>query len=157
MLSAFNAVGVAYLVVSARSVAALRAPRATGNLDNFVRRDKENSKRVRRALLKSGAPTARLSSDDFAAPDAIVQFGVPPNCIDILTSIDCVGFYYAWRNRVAVEIDDVAVTCVGLDDLVANKRATGPAKDRADVQRLERIRNAKPAGNSIRSNRRGRN
>lgn len=139
MLCALNAEGVKYLVVGAHAMAAHNAPRATGDLDILVRPDAENAQRVLRALIRFRAPTTHLSADDFALPDAIVQFGVPPNRIDLITSIDGVEFETGWKNRMSVKVEDVPVECIGLTDLIANKRATGRSKDKADLKRLERM------------------
>jgi hypothetical protein len=37
-------------------------------------------------------------------------------------------------------LDDLAIPVIALDDLIANKRASGRARDLADVELLERVR-----------------
>jgi len=56
LLLAFNAEAVEYLVVGGYAVGIYAEPRATKDLDIFVRSDEENSKAVFRALAQYGAP-----------------------------------------------------------------------------------------------------
>ena len=65
------------------------------------------------------------------------QIGLPPVRIDILTRITGVEFEAAWGNRLDTEIDDLRVPVIGRHELLANKRALGRTRDRADVEMLE--------------------
>lgn len=68
----------------------------------------------------------------------MIQLGKEPNRIDLLTSISGVGFEDAWSTRVAREIDGLAVTFIGRDALLRNKASTGRAKDRIDLEELQK-------------------
>src|SRR5436853_7183498 len=92
ILSAFGNTGVEFLVVGAYALAAHGLPRATGDLDLWVRCGAENAQRIMAALAGFGAPLADISEQDFVAPGIVVQIGVIPRRIDILTEIDAVGF-----------------------------------------------------------------
>lgn len=99
MLVALNDANVDYLVVGAYAVAVHGYPRATGDLDLWVRADKETAPRVMRALAAFGAPMHEIAEADFATPSTVFQIGVPPGRIDILTTI--LGVDRAWgRNAV---------------------------------------------------------
>ena len=137
MLSAFNAEGVEYLVVGAYAMASYGFPRATGDLDFWIRRSPDNADRVLRALGAFGAPTDQITHEDLLTPDIVVQFGVEPNRIDILTSIDGVEFEEAYPNRSVTRLESVDVPLLGLEELIQNKRATGRPKDLADLAHLE--------------------
>lgn len=139
MLSAFNAEGVEYLVVGAYALAAHGLPRATGGLDFWIRRTPENADRVLRALSEFGAPVDRISRDDLLTPELILQIGVEPSRIDILTSIDGVEFEAAHARRLVARVDDVIVPLLGLEELIQNKRAVGRPRDLADVAQLEAV------------------
>ena len=56
MLSCLKDEKVDFLVVGAYALAAHGFPRATGDLDIWVRNDPENADRIMRALIKFGAP-----------------------------------------------------------------------------------------------------
>lgn len=137
MLSAFDEEDVEFLVVGAYALAAHGLPRATGDLDLWVRRSPDNAERVLGALRAFGAPTTDLSTDDLVSPDVVFQIGVEPRRIDILTSIDGVEFDAAWANRERIEVDDLELPVLGRRDFITNKRALGRPQDLADVARLE--------------------
>ncbi len=82
---------------------------------------------------------APISVEDFATPDIVYQIGVPPQRIDILTSITGVDFTAAWDSRLKVEIDGMQVSILGLRDLLVNKSSTGRDKDQADLPTIRRL------------------
>lgn len=88
MLRALAAAEAEFLVVGAYAVAGHGVPRATGDIDLWVRPSVDNAARLWRALERFGAPRSRLAPESFAQPDVVYQIGLPPNRIDILTSID---------------------------------------------------------------------
>ena len=136
IISAFNAASVEYLIVGAYAVAAHGLPRTTGDIDFWIRPTPENAERVWRALSEFGAPMERVDVDDFASPDMIVQFGVPPGRIDIITSVEAVEFPEAWAERLTVPMDGVTAYVIGREHLLRNKRAVGRPQDLADAERL---------------------
>lgn len=137
MLSALSAAGAEFLVVGAYALSAHKLPRATGDIDIWVRPTKENAERVWNALVAYRAPRSHLSREDFAVPNTVYQIGLAPSRIDILTSIDGVVFEDAWPNRIQEQVDNVSFFVIGRDDLIRNKRATGRPKDLADLAWLE--------------------
>ena len=54
-----------------------------------------------------------------------------------LTGISGLTFEQAWANRIEQSVEGVRGPVLGLSDLLANKRASGRDKDRADVKGLE--------------------
>ena len=139
MLLALNDAGVEYLLVGAYALAAHGSPRATGDIDFWVRADIENSKRVWSALISFGAPTSEITVNDFATAGIVFQIGLPPERIDILTSISGVNFADAWTCRLVVEIDGMSVPVLGLKDLLVNKSSSGREKDNADIPTIKRL------------------
>ena len=139
MLLALNDASVEFLLVGAYALAAHGCPRATGDIDFWVRANSENAERVFSALTAFGAPTDQVSIDDFATPGIVFQIGVPPQRIDILTMISGVQFEEAWKNRLTVEIEGITVSVLGLQDLLLNKQSTGREKDAADIPLIKRL------------------
>ncbi len=137
MLSALSEAQAEYLVVGAHALAAHGTPRATGDLDLWVRPSEENAKRVWRALIRFGAPLEGLREADFTEPDLVIQIGVPPVRIDLLTSVSGLTFEPVWSERIEVEIDGLTVPVIGRRALIDNKRAAGRPKDLADIHALE--------------------
>lgn len=137
ILSAFSDEGVEYLLVGAYALAAHGLPRSTGDIDLWVLASPANAERVLRALARFGAPLDDLSAADFTRPDSVVQIGVPPRRIDILTSVAGLSFQDAWPRRLDVVIDGIGIPVLGRADQAVNKRAVGRPQDLADAAWLE--------------------
>ena len=125
------------MVVGAFALAAHGVVRATGDIDLWIQRSAENADRVLRALRRFGAPVSTINRDDLQAPDTVVQIGVAPSRVDILTSIDGLDFVAAEANCLYIEVEELLIPVIGRADLIANKKATGRPQDRADVESLE--------------------
>ena len=136
LLASFNSHGVDYLVVGAYALAFHGAPRYTGDIDLLVRPDPENARAVLAALADFGFASLGLSESDFLTPDRVVQLGVPPVRIDLLTSLTGVSWEEARAHRVAGHYGDIPVHFIGKTEYVRNKRATGRKKDAADLEAL---------------------
>ncbi len=137
MLSALNEANADYLVVGAYALAAHGYPRATGDLDIWVKPSSENAVRVWHALAAFGAPMSNLTPNDLSCRGIVFQIGVVPCRIDVLTSISGVEFETAWQNRVTVQIENIEIRVIGRHDLLINKRASGRAKDQVDADTLD--------------------
>ncbi len=125
------------MVVGAYALAAHGMPRATRDIDLWVGTAGDNPGRVRRALIRFGAPVEDLSVEDLRRPDLIFQIGVAPQRIDILTSIDGVDFAEAWPDRLEAELGGLRVPVLSREDLIRNKRAAARPQDLADLAWLE--------------------
>jgi hypothetical protein len=136
LLALFNAHHVDYLIVGGYALAFHGVPRFTGDLDIFVRADAGNAQRIVAALAAFGFASAGLASSDFDRPDQVVQLGVPPVRIDLITSISGVSWDAAWAGRIEGRYGDVPAPYIGREQFVANKRATGRTKDLADLEGL---------------------
>lgn len=88
--------------------------------------------------MRFGAPLTTLgfSEGDLTRPGQVVQIGLPPRRIDMLTGISGVDFEEAWPGRVVHDVGPLRVPFIGREELVRNKRAAGRAKDRADPEAL---------------------
>jgi hypothetical protein len=128
---------VEFIIVGAYALAAHGFPRATGDIDIWVRNSSDNARKILRAVMKFGAPNAALTEDDFTSPAMVVQLGVEPCRIDLLTGIDGVEFDEAWKNKVGITVDGLELHILSRTDLLKNKLATGRAKDQGDIAWLE--------------------
>ena len=128
-----------FLVVGAHALAVHGVPRATQDLDVWVDPSPENAVRVWRALAAFGAPLDDLGIrvEDFSTPGTVVQVGLPPRRIDVLTAISGVeSFALAWGERVERPVGGHRIPFIGREALIANKRASGRLKDLADIEAL---------------------
>jgi hypothetical protein len=136
LLRAFNDHAVKYLIVGGYAFGVHAEPRATKDLDIFIRSDEENSKAVFNALDQYGAPLAGLGPRDFM-DGTTFQIGQPPTRIDIVQLIDGITFDEAWENRIEGLVDgEIKTAVISRGDLIRNKLAAGREQDLLDVKKL---------------------
>ena len=135
-LQFLNDKGVEYLVIGGHAVAFHGYPRATTDLDIWVAVSNTNAERIVKSLQEFGFDTPEISSSLFLQTDQVIRMGVAPNRIEIQTGIDGVQFAHCYPQRIVADLDGVQVFFIGLDDLKANKRASGRNKDLADLDEL---------------------
>jgi hypothetical protein len=139
LLSIFNDHKVKYLVVGGYAVGFHAQPRATKDLDLFIKPDPDNGKAVHAALAKFGAPVAGLTPDDFIKPGYFFRMGKAPLMIEILPDIKGVGFDSAWEKRVETIVDpDTGLKAffISRDDLITAKLAAARPQDLVDVDAI---------------------
>ena len=136
LLRALLAADARFLIVGAYALAHHGRPRATGDLDVWVDATPDNASRVISALVAFGAPMEHLSEVDFASPGAVVQLGVPPGRIDLLTSLTGLTFGEAWTTRETGTFGGVTVAILGREAFIRNKRETGRTRDLGDIEGL---------------------
>ena len=136
LLALFNDHKVEYIIVGGYALAFHGAPRYTGDIDIFVKPDTQNARRIMVALNEFGFGSVGLTEGDFGSPDKVVQLGVPPVRIDVITSLTGVSWEEAFSGRVAGKYGDVQVHYIGRKEFIANKKAIGRNKDLADLDAL---------------------
>ena len=149
LLSVLSAHDVRFLVVGAYAVSVHAQPRATKDLDLFVKPDAENAGRRYAALVEFGAPLEGLTSADFAESGPFFHMGREPIAVDIMTEIPAVEFDVAWENRIDNEIDPTTglkASFISKDDLIRSKLASRRPQDLADVDAIRRAKESRPQG-----------
>ena len=139
-IGALNGRGVRYLIIGAHAVALHARPRATKDLDVYVDPTRANARRLRAALgdFFGGTPPGYADSD-LLDPDAVIELGVAPVRIDILSRIaGFESFSTAWRHHLDAPFGGVVAHYVSLEDLIVAKAAAGREQDRADLVSLKR-------------------
>jgi Nucleotidyl transferase of unknown function (DUF2204) len=147
LLSVFNAHSVKYLIVGGYAVSFHAQPRATKDLDLFIRADPANAAATYAALAAFGAPLDSFHVEDLSDPRKFIRFGRDPVAVDILPSIDGVAFDDAWKKRVEGVIDPASgLTAFFLSraDLIASKLAAGRMSDLADVEAIREAESSQP-------------
>ena len=136
LLELFNAQGVEYLIVGGYALAFHGAPRFTGDLDLLVRPDPDNATRILSALKEFGFGSLDLSVGDFTAAGSVVQLGVPPVRVDLVTSMDGVSWRDAWSGKEEGTYGGTPVCFIGRREFIANKRAVARPRDVGDLEAL---------------------
>ena len=136
ILSILQSNNVEFLLVGAYALAIHGFPRATGDIDIFVKPDNDNAEKLYRALKIFGTPLRNISPVDFISPGIVLQIGVAPRRIDIITSIDGLTFDEASVGVEKIQIEDLSIPVISRKNLIANKLATGREKDKLDAENL---------------------
>ena len=140
MLKCLNKAGVDYILVGGWAVNMYGYIRATVDLDIWILADADNAKKVYFAVAEFGVPVSEMKPEKFAKYGMIFQIGVAPCRVDIISKISGVSYADAVTRAVPKTIDGIPVRIISLEDLIANKKASGRAKDLADVEVLEGFR-----------------
>jgi predicted nucleotidyltransferase len=140
LLAAFDESGVRFVLVGGYAVIFHGRPRATKDLDLLVSIDPENRSRLGDALAAFGAPQNVVAGARAIKADEIVFFGTSPLRVDLLGSASGVDFDSVYEHAARTTLDGVEVRIISLDDLIANKRASGRPTDLEDCRELERIK-----------------
>jgi len=139
ILSALSDAKAEYLLVGAYAMAYHGFPRATGDLDIWVRPSPENAEKVMAALRRFGAPMESFSLQELRSEDQVFQMGIAPRRIDLMTGLSGITFGEAWPGRIEATLDGIVVPVMDKASLIRNKRAAGRPKDLADAAELEKL------------------
>jgi hypothetical protein len=131
-----NALKVRFVIVGAFAVAYHGYFRYTSDIDLFIDSSLENATRIFRAVEQFGFGDLKLTVEDFTQEDQVVQLGVSPNRIDVMTFLSGVSFDEAWASREQGELDGLSVPFISRDMLKRNKMACGRLQDLADLEYL---------------------
>lgn len=77
-----------------------------------------------------------VHSSEATPADQVLYFGVSPLRVDILGSASGIEFAPVYERAVQTTIDGVKVRVIALEDLIANKLASGRPQDLEDVRSL---------------------
>lgn len=136
---------VKYLIVGGEAVIYYGHARLTGDIDIFYDISKKNIDRLFKMLgaFWSGNIPNIKDKNELTAPGLIVQFGVPPNRIDLINTISGVTFQKAWRNKettlTQIHHQPIQIYYIGLKELIQNKESVGRYKDLDDLRFLHKI------------------
>jgi predicted nucleotidyltransferase len=131
-----NAREVRYVIVGAIALAYHGRARYTGDIDFFVEASDRNAALLTEVLDQFGFANVGIDKEDFTALDQVVQLGVEPHRVDLMTSISGVAFEEAWNSREYGDLDGMQVPFISRELLKRNKRAVGRTQDLADLEYL---------------------
>ena len=144
-ISLLHAHQVRYVVVGGEAVIYYGHARLTGDVDFFYDCSPENTAAMFAALrvFWSGNIPGIERVEELQEQGVIIQFGRPPNRIDLLNCIDGVAFADAWKTRMTVTVQtpagDLPLFYLGLANLIRNKEACARPKDQEDLKFLRQV------------------
>jgi hypothetical protein len=137
---------VQYLIVGGEAVIYYGFARLTGDVDFYYRNEGDNILKLYKVLQEfwMGNIPGLKSIDELKEPGFIIQFGVPPNRIDLVNKIDNVEFEKAWENKKVEKINIrkklIPIFYIGLKELIKNKQALNRFKDQEDLKYLRKVK-----------------
>jgi predicted nucleotidyltransferase len=140
---------VEYLIIGGEAVIYYGFARLTGDIDLFYHRTPGNIENLYKALTEfwGGSIPGLDEPGDLDDRDAVFQFGVPPNRLDLLADLENVPFKEAWKQRrtetIQLEHEQIEVYFIGLDHLIENKKNANRPKDQEDLKYLTALKNGK--------------
>ena len=127
---------VEFLIVGAYALAFHGAPRYTGYIDILIQPTIQNAQRTLAAIAAFGFPVGALTANDLVDSRRMLEMGVEPVQIHIMSSISGVDWEDAWAGRVTGACGRHQASFIGRDQFLRNKRAAGRPKDLADIDAL---------------------
>jgi len=142
MLQLFNKYDVKYLVVGAYAMGNYGYSRHTLDIDLWIEKSIDNAKKIQKAFSDFPIPY-EITLDELTRENFVLQIGIEPMRIDVLTDIDGVDFAKAWQNKTNNSLFGENIHFISLHDLIQNKAATDRPKDKYDVLDLQKLRTMK--------------
>ena len=127
---------VKYLLIGGYAVGYYGYPRATHDMDVWIAVEETNAARMVAVMEAFGFAAGAAAKEIFLRPDSVVRMGVPPLRLEVLMGISGVEFDHCYDRGIVDDIDGVQVKIIHLEDLRANKIASGRHKDLDDVSNL---------------------
>jgi len=129
--------GVEFVIVGAYALAFHGAPRFTGDIDVLVRPTTDNAARLLAAIESFGFPPDVLRTEDVVDGRRMIEMGVEPVQIHVMSAISGVSWDEAWADHIVGPCGSHRAPYLGRDTLIRNKRAAARPKDLADIDALK--------------------
>jgi predicted nucleotidyltransferase len=129
---------VRFVVIGATAFPVHGYSRATLDIDIFIKAEKSNAEKTRKALEHFGYDVRDISVEDLLTKKILIrQYAVETDIHPFVTGI---SFAQAWRNKVKAKYGRVFVWFASLNDLIKMKRAAARQKDLEDLKYLVRLK-----------------
>jgi hypothetical protein len=134
-VAALNGNHVEFVIVGSFALAFHGSPRATGDIDFWIRPTTSNARALIKALGEFGFGGLDITEKDIVS-GKIIQLGFPPVRIDIITIVDGLGPEEIWETKEEGKLGLHDVFYLGREAFIRNKRTMRRHKDLADLELL---------------------
>lgn len=142
MLTLLDKHGVKYLAIGGLAFIYHVKPRYTKDIDLWVASDRENMKKTNLALAEFGSPHLLDLNDD----DQVLQIGIAPNRVDVLTNVEGPSFKDAWKKKIRSKYGKAPVNWIDLDSLIEIKSRIDDPRHKSDVMYLRKVKEMNESG-----------
>jgi hypothetical protein len=136
-IALLNAKNVKYLVIGGYAVAYHGYPRYTKDIDFWIWLNEDNAKKIVEAIHAFGMASMNIKVEDFMSADTVIQLGMPPNRIDILTDLEMLDFETCYAQRETANFEGLDIAVLDLDNLIKSKLNAGRPQDKVDAKKLK--------------------
>ena len=134
-VAALNRNHVEYIIVGSFALAFHGCPRATGDIDFWIRPLFSNAENLLKALQDFGFEKLDISKDGILSGN-IIQLGFPPVRIDLISRLTGLNAEEVWKGRKKGKFGNHDVFYISRREYIRNKRSIGRHKDFADLELL---------------------
>lgn len=138
-IGSLNKNSVRYLIIGSFALSYYSEPRYTKDIDILVDSTASNADRLMTAIREFGFSDIELGSGDFLEPEQVIQLGIAPLRIDLLTSLKGIPFADAWDRRTTGQYGDIPAFYISKQDLIDHKKLVGRKQDLADIEKLTKV------------------
>jgi hypothetical protein len=135
-IGSLNNNNVRYLIIGSFALSYYTEPRYTKDIDILIDATPPNADRVMKAIREFGFTDIDLQARDFLEPEQVIQLGIAPLRIDLLTSLKGIPFAAAWERKTAGQYGDIPAFYISKQDLIDHKKRVGRKQDLADIEKL---------------------
>ena len=129
---------VDFVIIGATAFPVHGYSRATLDIDIFIRPEKYNAEKTKKALKDFGYDMTDVAINELLTKKILIrQYALET---DIHPFVKGVTFENVWKNKVEAKFGDTSVWFASLEDLIVMKRAAGRAQDLEDLKYLLRLK-----------------
>lgn len=136
-LKLLNNHGVEYLLIGGYAVGYYGYPRATLDMDIWVKiTNVDNIDKLNNCLNEFGMSIKKSELSSLFTEGKMLRMGEPPIRLEILSEISGVKFDECYKRHEIATIDGIKIKLISFEDLLKNKKASGRHKDLNDLENL---------------------
>ena len=130
---------VKFVIIGATAFPVYGYSRATLDIGIFIKADRLNAERTRKALKKFGYDVTDITINDLLTKKLLIrQYAVET---DIHPFVKGVTFEKVWKNRKRAKFENTLVSFASLNDLIKIKKAASRPQDLEDLKYLRNLKN----------------
>ena len=143
LISCLKSHNVEFMVVGAYALAIYLEPRATQDLDLWLKQSSTNIQAFGLAMQDFGIPIPEAGLTDFLEGRKLIRIGVPPNQVDFLSFLGPAGAEYDFEEVAARNVESTfygfPASFPSAEDILASKLAANRPKDQGDIAQLRKL------------------
>lgn len=139
---------VKFIIIGGFAVNYYGYSRTTGDLDLWIKPDNKNRDKLAGVLEKSGFNRRDLKIIRQTNFEQVFVFHIweKPFQIDFITRVSGIDFNQADKAKIIVSIQGLDLPMISFEHLILSKMTTNRLRDKADIEELQKISQAKRKG-----------